>query len=187
MSAAASLSADIGSITMSMEPLPTGPLEFPAEMVFVPTFDEEVVQAVPAGRRELPDIAFEDEEADDEFEQSLSGMRLDENDADEDGADEPQTADASASLDIGPTLAITEPERTEVIEQPTSIVVEPEPAIELHQGVSNSNSSRTLRRLLRALAISIFGFASFAAGAAATMMFFELPPAVPNVIDLPVA
>src|SRR6187399_1409626 len=78
MSAAAGRSTDIGFITLSMEPSKTGPLEFPAEMVFVPSFDEEPVAAASTGMRVLPDPVFEDEEADDEFEQSLSGLRLDE-------------------------------------------------------------------------------------------------------------
>jgi formylglycine-generating enzyme required for sulfatase activity len=183
MSAAAGRSPDFGSITLSMQPSPTGPLEFPAEMVFVPSFDEEPLAPVSTGNRVLPDPIFEDEEADDEFEQSLSGLRLDEIDEDVETQiveQLPESVDIELPPEVGPvekTPVEIKPAETESAEL---AIVEPTfSAIPV--------ASPTNRRWITATLLVLFGLISFAAGALATILIFEMPQPIPGALDLPVA
>ena len=183
MSAAAGRSPDFGSITLSMQPSPTGPLEFPAEMVFVPSFDEEPLAPVSTGSRLMPDPVFEDEEADDEFEQSLSGLRLDEID------------DDVETQIVKPILLdeVVEPqtEISPVVESPAEIS-SPETENTEQVNVNPQSSAITrpvhgMRRLMRVAATLTFGLISFAAGALATMLIFEMPQPIPGALDVSVA
>ena len=182
MSAAAGRSPDFGSITLSMQPSPTGPLEFPAEMVFVPSFDEEPVAPVSAGIRVLPDPIFEDEEADDEFEQSLSGLRVDELDQDDKPRDEEEPSEG-VHTELQQEAGTVEETPVEVKPAET-VSMEPahvEPSISAVPVASPVN-----RRLITATLFVLFGLISFAAGVMATMLVFEMPTQIPDALDLPV-
>lgn len=185
MSASAGATPDIGTITISNMPLATGELRFPDEMVFVPSFDEEPIKPVtPAPAR--PDIVFEDEEADDEFEQSLSGLRVDEiEEAVDVDAVRADVAETSASkADVITEVAISPPETgNESLNQAVAIedVAETAPEIVVNQPrISRSKG------VLKFAATILFGIAAFGAGAFATMWTFELPPRVPHVTELSV-
>ena len=189
--AAANRSVDIGFITLSNEPLNTGPLELPAELVFIPSIEDEVIRPIEIVRREPADFVFEDEEADDEFEQSLSGLRIEDEepsqvvireDVSAVAADEPSALEsvpteppAVAVAEIAvPTLAISEsvadaagPERLAAVSSKT-------PEMPRRNGV--------VQFLVSLLSV----IAAFAAGIVATMWWFGFPPLVPNTVDLPV-
>jgi hypothetical protein len=166
-----------------MQPSPTGPLEFPAEMVFVPSFDEEPVVPMSTGSRVLPDPIFEDEEADDEFEQSLSGLRLDEEDEDGQVRD-PERFPEAVGIELQPEASAVEKPPFE-LKSAETVSIEPahvEPTI---SGIPVALPAN--RRLITATLFMLFGLISFAAGALATMLIFEMPQPIPDALDLPVA
>ena len=193
MAAAANRSVDIGFITLSNEPLNTGPLELPAELVFVPTFEDEIIRPIETATPEPADFVFEDEEADDEFEQSLSGLRIDAEDGENDTREE-------LTVENRPAAAVDETVAAAAVELPPADAVEIEttptalverqsesPEKELLIAVASEQSvlprrSKAIQFLVSFLSV----IAAFAAGIVATMWWFGFPPPVPNTVDLPV-
>jgi formylglycine-generating enzyme required for sulfatase activity len=192
MAAAANRSVDIGFITLSNEPLNTGPLELPAELVFIPTIEEEIIRPIATPRRELTDAVFEDEEADDEFEQSLSGLRIENDETSEDVIEDAQQAGTSNE-----PIAI---ESTPIEESPTAVaeIAVPQPTVadqaieeiapEALVVVTSDPAEMPRRNGIVQFLVSLLSvIAAFAAGIVATMWWFGFPPPVPNAVDLPVA
>ena len=195
MAAAANRSADIGFITLSNEPLNTGPLELPAELVFIPTFEDEVIRPIEAVRPEPVDFVFEDEEADDEFEQSLSGLRIEGEEIGDDSREELTVENAPAvAMDepIAVESAAMEPPPADAVEIatiPTALVERQSesPEKELLIAVASGQSFLPRRSKAIQLLVSFLSvIAAFAAGIVATMWWFGFPPPVPNTVDRPV-
>jgi serine/threonine-protein kinase len=193
MVAAANRSVDIGFITLSNEPLNTGPLELPAELVFVPTFEDEIIRPIEAVRAEPVDFVFEDEEADDEFEQSLSGLRVDGEDSENDTHEE-LTLENRPAVDepVDVETAAVEMPTAEVAEIATIPTARVEPVSEspvedplITVGTEQSVQSRRINPV-QFLVSFLSVIAAFAAGIVATMWWFGFPAPVPNVADLPV-
>jgi serine/threonine-protein kinase len=192
MAAAANRGIDIGFITLSNEPMNTGPLELPAELVFVPTVEDEVIRPIATAPPEPADFVFEDEEADDEFEQSLSGLRIEDEETSESVTGEAQF-----------TAATNEPSELESVPSEPSTLQVPEIPEAERSFVESANEVSTAEPLAAVSAepaelprrnsvvqvfVSLLSvMAAFAAGVVATIWWFGFPqPPVPNTVDLPV-
>ena len=184
--AAAGQTPDIGFVTMRDVPLNTGPLKFPDEMVFVPTFDEEPFRPQPLAPRPVPAVPFEDGEADDEFERSLGGLRLDEIEG---------ALNVEEIRGIEPKAPEHAPLTSEADEPLAETSEEVNPAVRpiddadgpLVSVASTDNSdAKPPRAAFRIIATLLFGFIAFATGIFVTMWFFELPPPIPNALEVSV-
>ena len=186
MTAAVGQTPDIGFVTMRDVPLDTGPLKFPEEMVFVPTFEEEPFRTAQVVVRPVPAVPFEDGEADDEFERSLGGLRLDEIEealnVDEINAVQPKAlAPETLTSETDGPLAETSDEVIQAV-SPIDDVDGPLVSVDSTDNPDARPSSTTFR----IIATLLFGVISFAAGIFVTMWFFEFPPPVPNALEVPV-
>jgi formylglycine-generating enzyme required for sulfatase activity len=152
------------------------------ETIFVPSSEDE--RGVRAGGNAVNRV-FEDEEADDVFEQSLSGLKISE--AELEDVEDTDTDDAS------------EPQNVEAIDQETPklpeqiLAVEPELSepfsydVEHVKDTADSRRRRTGWRSFGRVSVAVlYGVASFAIGSAVTMQAFDLPQEIPSVTDLPV-
>jgi formylglycine-generating enzyme required for sulfatase activity len=135
-----------------------------AEMIFVPSAEEEAAADPNA------DEVFEDEEADDVFEQSLSGLKVEE------------SAVVAENAEPEPMLDLSATEQQSAL--PANAVAEFLPG-EVTVGAADVGPRRRFS-ILRAFAMFIFVLLAFAAGSVATMLFFELPPALPGLLDVQV-
>lgn len=185
MSAAAGQSADIGFVTMRDVPLDTGPLKFPEEMVFVPTFDDEPFRPAPLAPRPIPAARFEDGEADDEFERSLGGLRLEEIEEavnlEEIKPIQPETPGpqhpAQNAQDLLPET------KGEMLTTASSEELVDGPLVSVDS--TDDTSARPNVTPFRIIATLLFGFIAFALGVVTTLWFFESPPSVPNALEVP--
>jgi formylglycine-generating enzyme required for sulfatase activity len=141
------------------------------EMIFVPSVEDDV--AVIAADDEI----FADEEADDVFELSLSGLKIEDT---QDAAEPVQTRIEIPQAETVPDVSAIEP--------PVFVATDTETEV-LSDQTTSTVVRRELRRgplVFRSLAILIFGLLAFAAGSAATMYSFGLPPAMPSSLDVQV-
>lgn len=149
----------------------TGPFD---ETVFVPTFDER------GEGRPIADLSpnvFEDAAADDEFEQSLSGVRLEDVTEDE-PAEEEKTGDAHQSngpepIELQPALARVEANLQAAVDQETERPLKP--------GTAPSYRGSFAGRLLRPTLLLFAGAGLFIGGFATAM--WQLAP---SESDIPV-
>ena len=184
MSAVAGQSTDIGFVTMRDVPINTGELKFPEEMVFVPTFDQEPFRPPALAPRPIPNVRFEDGEADDEFERSLGGLRLEE---------------IEEAVNVEAIKAV-EPE----VPDTTSLAEATEPVAESNeQSIEQTNVAQDIAAPLvsvdsaetaiaeppyqsfRVVGTLLFAVIAFAFGVFVTMWVYNSPPPVPEVSEIP--
>lgn len=182
MSAAAGQTPDIGFVTMRDVPLNTGELKFPEEMVFIPTFDEEPFRPAPLAPRPLPNVPFEDGEADDEFERSLGGLRLEE-------IEEAVNVDAIKTAQPVVSEAFVLPDQVgETREENTALSVVNEsagvPLVSLDS--IEAVTAEPPRREFRVLGTLLFGVIAFAAGVISTVLLYGNPNRLPDPVEIAV-
>jgi formylglycine-generating enzyme required for sulfatase activity len=146
----------------------------PVEAVFVPSSDDE-----DAGTNVGPaDSAFEDEEADDFFEQSLSGLKLDE---EEDSDEAIGPVEPVADFRYEDSNAVVESVELVVTESFTESAsleeIVPERAVK---------RSKAPRFVFHALIYSLVAAVFFAAGSLATAFYFDSQFQIPKQAELPV-
>ena len=144
--------------------------------IFVPSTDEERM-ITRAGKTEAADPVFEDEEADDAFEQSLSGLRISESELEE--AETPDADGAEIELPVQDADPGPPGPEIEVLDEDVELL-RPEVAVESKPGTTWGKS------FARVVVILIYGAAAFAVGSAVTMRAFDLPHRIPSITDLPV-
>lgn len=172
--------SDSGSIEFGLTAELSDPALWPPETVFVPSSDNVEDEKAALEHQEPVELVFEDDQADDVFEQSLSGLRL---------------ADIAETIPIE-ELAFTPPEPETVPGENTHVGVSEEIAVsnevrEPTLAIADSPPAADRRSWGRALVriggIFFIAFASFGAGIVATLWFFGLPAAeIPQPADFPV-
>ena len=142
-----------------------------AEMIFVPSMEDD------AAARVAPDEVFEDEEADDVFELSLSGLKIEDAEAEADRAEPAAEIPSVQAVPATPATGRHDDHASNTGSEIRSVNITTE--------VVHPTARRSFS-IYRTLAILLFGLLAFAAGSAGTMLFFELPPAMPDLLDVQV-
>jgi formylglycine-generating enzyme required for sulfatase activity len=146
----------------------------PVEAVFVPSTDDDDAAVALV----VDDSVFEDEEADDFFEQSLSGLKLDEED------------DVEAQAGVNDPVADAAQNHSNSVVEPVEPIISGtvfEPA-SLQETVAEpaAKPSKAPRLLIRALFYSLIAVLLFAGGSLATAFYFDSQLKIPKQAELKV-
>jgi formylglycine-generating enzyme required for sulfatase activity len=151
------------------------------ETIFVPSTEDD---RTARGEIETADRVFEDEEADDVFEQSLSGLKIGEAETEEVATSDTSVAEIGVPVGSGDQVSPVPPDEVHAYE-----LAENAPYIrEIDTGrpvhVVESRKGTTWGRTFgRVCMILLYGAASFAIGSALTMQAFDIPQEIPSITD----